>query len=90
MYLYILFKTVSYKVPVPTQDEPGPSSKDSEPGPSSQDSEPGSTYLDSHTEAELDEARDILSEILNDIFTTRKGRQSMIYLSNNSYTFKGD
>ena len=90
MYLYILFKIVSYKVPVPTQNEPGPFSQNSEPGPSSQDSKPGPTSQDCHTEAELDEARDILSEILTDIFTTRKGIHSMIYLNKKSYTFKCD
>ena len=63
MYLY--FRTVSYKVPVPIQYESGPSSQDSQPS----------------TKAELNEARDILSEILNDIFTTRKGIHSMIYLN---------
>ena len=78
MYLHF-FQTVSYRVPVPIQDQPDPSSQDSEPGPSSQDSKPGPSSQDCHTEAELDEARDILSEILSDIFTTRKGTLNDIF-----------
>ena len=32
-----------------------------------------------HTSSELTEVREILSEILNDIFTSRKGTHSMIF-----------